>query len=251
VAAAFLIAWIGWRSAALTLGVGAACILVLGGFLMSTPASFTTAATDTGTPGIGLRSLLKSRTFWTLCAIQFLFFPALVTVPLHLPVFGMDLGMSTTGAASLLSVIAGASVAGRLSIGAFADRIGGKRGFILCLLPLIVSLLAFSVIDTRGALFAAAAGYGFSHGGLFTIVAPTVAEYFGIRSVGAIFGSIVFFGTIGGAIGPILAGRMFDVTGSYDAAFVTLASMAALGLFLVLSLPKTDGKNAFGEPAVT
>ena len=112
--------------------------------------------------------------------------------------------MSTASAASLLSVIAGASVVGRLAIGAFADRIGGKRGFILCLLPLVASLLAFLVIESQSSLFAAAVGYGFSHGGLFTIVAPTVAEYFGTRAVGAIFGGIVFLGTVGGAIGPIL-----------------------------------------------
>ena len=87
-------------------------------------------------------------------------------------------------------------------------------------------------------LFAAALGYGLSHGGLFTIVAPTIAEYFGTRAVGAIFGAIVFFGTVGGAIGPILAGRIFDDTGSYAAAFLTLAGMAAAGLVLVLSLPK-------------
>ena len=88
-------------------------------------------------------------------------------------------------------------------------------------------------------------------GGLFTVVAPTVAEYFGTRAVGAIFGGIVFFGTVGGAIGPILAGRVFDDTGTYLAAFLTLASMAALGLLLVLSLPRADRKGAIGHSAVS
>ena len=157
--------------------------------------------------------------------------------------------MRTASAASLLSVIAGASVVGRLVIGAFSDRIGGKRGYILCLLPLIASMLAFSMIEARWALYAVALGYGFSHGGLFTVVAPTVAEYFGTRAVGAIFGGIVFFGTVGGAIGPILAGRVFDETGTYLAAFVTLASMAALGLLLVLSLPRADRKGAISHSA--
>ena len=107
------------------------------------------------------------------------------------------------------------------------------------------------VLDSRFSLFIAAMGYGFSHGGLFTIVAPTVAEYFGTRAVGAIFGGIVFFGTIGGSIGPILAGRVFDVTGSYAAAFVTLASMAVLGLLLVFSLPKPAAAETKSEAAAT
>ena len=249
--AAVLIAAIGWRSAAWTLGMGAACLLLVGALLINPSTSPLAATANGGEPSAGLGSALKSRVFWTLCAIQFLFFPSLTTVPLHLPVHGMDLGMSVASAASLLSVIAGASVVGRLVIGAFSDRIGGKRGYILCLLPLIASMLAFSMMESRLALYAVALGYGFSHGGLFTVVAPTVAEYFGTRAVGAIFGGIVFFGTVGGAIGPILAGRVFDDTGTYLAAFLTLASMAALGLLLVLLLPRADRKGAMDHSVVS
>ncbi len=246
-AAAFLIAGIGWRDASMTLGIGAAVFLLIGALLMKTPAAPAAAVGKIGTQSGGLRSVMTSRVFWTLCAIQFLFLPSLTTVPLHMPVHGMDLGMSATSAAALLSAIAGASVVGRLAIGAFADRIGGKRGFILCFLPLIAGLLALLAIDTPWLLFAAALLYGVGHGGLFTIVAPTIAEFFGTRAVGAIFGAIVFFGTIGGAIGPILAGRVFDVTGSYDPAFMTLMGMAVLGLALVLSLPRAE-QSAVHEP---
>lgn len=248
VVAAFLIAAIGWRSSALALGAGAACLLLLGAYLLKPPPAYAASSAAQGAKSEGLGSAVRSRVFWTLCAIQFLFFPSLTTIPLHLPVYGMDLGMSTAQAATLLSVIAGASVAGRLAIGTFADRIGGKRGYVLCLLPLIAALVAFQWIDTRHALFVAAVAYGFGHGGLFTIVAPTVAEYFGTRSVGAIFGGIVFFGTIGGAIGPILAGWIFDVSRNYTAAFATLAGMAALGLVLALSLPRTNEHVAASEP---
>ncbi|MGI9419760.1 MAG: MFS transporter [Geminicoccaceae bacterium] len=241
--AAFLIAAYGWRSAATTLGVSAVFLLLLGAFLMKFPPA-ADADPDTPAPSNGqangLGSVLKSRVFWTLCAIQFLFLPSLTTVPLHIPVHGMDLGMSAASAAALLSVTAAASVVGRLTIGTFADRIGGKRGFVLCLIPLIAALLTLLAIETPWPLFAAVALYGFGHGGLFTIVAPTIAQFFGTRAVGAIFGAIVFFGTIGGAIGPLLAGRMFDVTGSYDPAFMTLAGMAGFGLVLVLSLPRTN-----------
>jgi MFS family permease len=89
-------------------------------------------------------------------------------------------------------------------------------------------------------LFAAVPIYGFSHGGFFTVMSPTVAEYFGLQAHGAIFGLILFFGTIGGAAGPILAGRVFDLTNSYDPAFLALAVLAALGLALVLKLPSSN-----------
>ena len=244
-AAAFLIATQGWRDAAMILGLGAAVFLLIGALLMKTPPPADALATsDASSKGEGLTSVLRSRVFWTLCAIQFLFLPSLTTVPLHVPVHGMDLGMSTTHAATLLSVIAGASVVGRLAIGTFADRIGGKRGLVLCFLPLIAALLALLAIDQPSLLFVAALAYGFGHGGLFTIIAPTIAEFFGTRAVGAIFGTVVFFGTIGGAIGPILAGRIFDTTGSYTPAFMTLAGMAVLGLVLVLSLPRAGRPDA-------
>lgn len=235
---AFLIAAIGWRPAAMTLGLGAAFFLLTAALLMKTPPAAAAAATVVGAPA-GLRSVMKSRVFWTICAIQLLFFPTLTTVPLHIPVHGMDLGMAKTTAAALISTAAAASAVGRLTVGAFSDRLGGKNGYMLCLLPLIVSLAGLLAFDTPWLLFAAMAIYGFGHGGLFTIVAPTLAGYFGTRAVGAIFGAVVFFGTIGGALGPILAGRMFDTTGSYMPAFMILAGMAALALLLVLTLPRS------------
>ncbi len=235
--AALLMASLGWRSAAIVMGVIAAVLLLIAALSMKQSPSPSRAVPEAKGESLSFKEVAKTRIFWTLCAIQFLFLPSLITIPLHIVVHGMDMGMSATIAATLLSVTGAASVAGRLSIGAFADRIGGKRAFVLCFLPLIASLLAFLAIGTPWPLFAAVAVYGFAHGGLFTIVAPAIAEYFGTRAHGTIFGAIVFFGTFGAAIGPTVAGRIFDTTGSYDLAFITLAGMAVLGLGLVLSLP--------------
>ncbi len=246
--AAFLIATIGWQSAATTLGLGAAFSLLVAALLMKRPPVAEAAAATGGAPDSGLTSLMRSRVFWTICAIQFLFFPTLTTLPLHIPVHGMDLGMTKAMAAALISTAAAASAVGRLTVGTFSDRIGGRNGYILCLVPLIVSLAGLLTFDRPWLLFALMAIYGFGHGGLFTIVAPTLASYFGTRAVGAIFGAVVFFGTLGGALGPILAGRMFDTTGSYMPAFMILAGMAGLALLLVLSLPR-PGLSGAPQPA--
>ncbi|MEM9625333.1 MAG: MFS transporter [Pseudomonadota bacterium] len=252
--AALIMASFGWRMAAILMGVIAAALLLAAALLMKKPPPPKAAPSSASTPPRGLngdgddfRAVTKTRVFWTLCAIQFLFLPTLTTIPLHIAVHGMDLGMSAPLAAVLLSVVGASSVVGRLTIGAFSDRIGGKRGFILCFVPLIASLLALLAITTPWMLFAAIALYGFGHGGLFTIVAPTIAEFFGTKAHGAIFGAIVFFGTIGGALGPILAGRIFDVTQSYDLAFMTLAGMTVLGLMLVISLPRPKRQSTPGS----
>ena len=236
--AAILIAGFGWRGAALTLGAAAAVLLVVAAVLMKRPPPDLAAArTSAPARGGGFAEIRRSRVFWTLCAAQFFFFPTLMTVPLHIAVHGMDLGMTRGVAATLLTVIGAASIAGRLTVGTFADRIGGRNAYVLCLVPLVTSLLILMVVDTYAPLFAVIALYGFGHGGLFTVVSPTVAEFFGTRTHGAIYGGIYFFGTIGGAAGPIMAGWVFDVTGSYEYAFSALALMGAGALLLMASLP--------------
>ena len=234
---ALLMAVVGWRYAALALGYTAAAVLLLAACSMKSPPKGRPSARPDESRAPEPARVRRSRAFWTLCATQFLFFPSLVTVPLHIAVHGLDLGMSRATAATLLTVIGGSSIVGRLTIGTLVDRIGGKNAYVLCFVPLIAGLLSLLAADTHWLLFAAVAVYGFGHGGFFTVVSPTVAEFFGTRAHGATFGGILFFGTLGAAVGPTMAGRVFDVTGSYAYAFTGLAVMGVLGLLLVLSLP--------------
>ena len=235
--AAALILWLGWQQALVVIGLVAAGLLLIAALLMSAPAQ-SAAQSKAPETGASFAVARASRIFWTLCAIQFLFFSALMTVPTHLAVHGMDLGMSAPRAAALLSVIGAASIAGRLTVGFAVDRIGGKNAYLLCFAFLLTSLAGLVFITGHTALFAIIAIYGFAHGGLFTVVSPAVAEYFGMKAHGAIFGTVLFFGTIGGSLGPILAGMVFDATGSYGPAFTTLTIGVAIGLALVMSLPR-------------
>ncbi len=235
--AALLILWVGWRPALVILGLSAAVLLLLAALAMQRPPS-AAPGEPAALSGLSYAEAKASRVFWTLCAVQFLFFPILTTVPLHVAVHGMDLGLAQATAAGLLSVIGAASIAGRLTVGTLVDRIGGRNAYLVCLGCLAVSLAGLVGTAAPGALFAVIAVYGFAHGGLFTVVSPTVAENFGMRAHGAVFGVVVFFGTIGGSIGPILAGWVFDETGSYQPAFLTLLGGALLALALVLTLPR-------------
>ncbi|MCB1366609.1 MAG: MFS transporter, partial [Rhodobacteraceae bacterium] len=201
--AAILIVTYGWRSAAVILGVGAGIVLVAAALLMSHPRSPSASGAPVPRTGTDFATARKSRLFWTLCAIQFLFFPAVIGIPMHIAVHGMDLGMTSGGAAALLSVIGGASIAGRLAVGTLVDRIGGKLAMLFCLFVLMLSLASLVVAMTPLSLYVVLAAYGFAHGGMFTVVSPTVAGYFGMRAHGAIFGAVLFSGNFGGAIGPI------------------------------------------------
>jgi MFS family permease len=234
---ALLIVTLGWRVAVVVLGIVAAALLLGAAFAMKAAPPRAEHEQRGLEDDIGFAQVRGTRAFWTLCAIQFLFFSALTTVPLHVVVHGMDLGLTAALAAGLLSVQGAASAVGRLAVGALTDRLSGRQAYAICFVPLIASLAAMLVIDTPWPLFAAIAVYGFAHGGFFTVVSPTIAEYFGTRAHGSAFGAVIFFGTIGGALGPVLAGRVFDATGGYGWAFASLTVMAVVGLGLVLSLP--------------
>jgi MFS family permease len=85
-------------------------------------------------------------------------------------------------------------------------------------------------------LYLFAVVYGFAHGSLFTVISPTIAELFGTNSHGLLFGLVLFIGTLGGSVGPLLAGFLFDQTGTYQTGIIVLVLMSILGLFLVTLL---------------
>ena len=238
--AAFLIVTYGWQTAISIMGLSAAVVLVLSALATKQPPVPVQSGHGTSPLGMTYDEARRTRLFWTLCALQFLFFPTLTTVPLHIVVHGRDMGLSFEVATGLLSVTATASVAGRLAVGAFSDRIGGRNAYRICFALLCVALVALLVTETPIVLFPVMAVYGFAHGGFFTVVSPTVAELFGTRAQGAIFGVVLFFGTIGGAVGPTLAGWIFDTWGTYTPAFALLLAMSLCGLALVQTLPKPD-----------
>lgn len=236
--AAWAILEFGWQTAVAALGAGAALILFTAALVTRAPPRPNEGEGAETASGKSFAEARSTPTFWRICAIQFLFFSSLMTVPVHIVPHGTDLGLDLATAATLLSVMAAASIAGRLGVGAFVDRIGGRRAYVMCFVPLILSLGGLLVFTSHAVVFAVIAVYGFAHGGFFTVVSPVVAEFFGLRAHGAIFGVVLFCGTLGGATGPILAGWVFDRTGSYDPAFLTLMIMAIVGLGLALTLPR-------------
>jgi len=238
-----LIVAFGWRLACVVLGFLAAVLLLVAASGMRERETLETAgSTQSAAPpgvsrtGLNFGDALRTRQLWTLCIIQFMFFPSLVTIPVHLVPHATDFGLSPSSAAGLLSVIGASSIIGRLAIGSAFDWLGGRRALCICFVLLLSSLLWLRFIDDATILYGFAAIYGIGHGGLFTVISPTVAEFFGLRAHSSIFGVIVFCGTLGGAVGPLIAGHIFDSTGEYDLAFTILAILAATGLTLTLAL---------------
>ena len=113
-----------------------------------------------------------------------------------------------------------------------ATLLFGGAGLII----LIAALIWLQTANQAWMLFLFAVMYGFAHGALFTVMSPTVAEWFGTESHGLIFGVVLFSGTLGGSVGPLMAGYVYDITGAYRAAFTLMAVMAFSALVLIAFL---------------
>jgi MFS family permease len=129
-------------------------------------------------------------------------------------------------------------------MGVAIDRIGGKRSLIICFSIFFCGFIWLQVAREAWMLFLFAVIYGLAHGSFFTAVSPTLAEFFGTRSHGLLFGIVLFSGTIGGAIGPLLAGRTFDITGNYQMVFLLLSGLAGIGFVLMTLLQPTEGSQS-------
>jgi MFS family permease len=183
-----------------------------------------------------LSVIARSKLFWYICMAEFAGFFSIFTIIVHIVPHARDTGLSPTISAGLLSTIGGVSILGRVVMGAASDRLGGRRSLIICFMVLLASLAWLMLASNAWLLYLFAIVYGFAHGSLFTVVSPAIAELFGTNFHGLLFGFVLFSGTLGGSIGPLLAGFLFDQTGTYKIVFMVLALMAAFGLFLVTLL---------------
>jgi len=238
---------LGWRYAYIVIGMIVLVFIIGSGQLLrrdpgqmiqpsDTRTEQATKARRSSESGLSLQEALRNGQFWMLCTINLLAVSCMLTILVHIVPHATDVGIETIKAAGILSTIGGVSMLGRLSVGIAIDRIGTKKCLMICLILLILSLLWLNIARGTWMLYFFAAIYGIAHGGIFTVLSPIVAELFGLRSHGAFFGIVVFSGTVGGAIGPVLAGLVFDATRSYHLIFLVLVGLSSVSLFLAFLL---------------
>lgn len=160
----------------------------------------------------------------------------MLTIMVHIVAYATDIGIEPIKSAGVLSTIGGVSMVGRLTTGIGIDRIGNRKSMIICFIILAASFLWLLVAREMWMLYLFAMLYGVAHGGFFTVLSPIVAELFEIGSHGVLFGMVYFSLTVGAAVGPVLAGHIFDIARSYQLVFLILVGVGIAGLFLTLFL---------------
>lgn len=247
----FFINWLfnnyGWRNSFIVLAfIIIVVVLSLAQFLVRDPVlkgqlvdngvSHTSGKQNAYEEGLTFKEAIRTRQLWTVCTVYFIILFCVYTILMHIVQHAIDLGIQSSVAAGVLSTIGGVSITGRFLMGGASDKIGEKSALLICLLCLFLALCWLQVIHTLWMFYLFAVIYGFAHGGFFSLVSPLIAKFFGTKSHGLLFGIVIFSSTIGGAIGPFVAGYIFDVTDSYKIIFFILIVLCTIAAALTVSL---------------
>ncbi len=218
------VATIGWRDTYLLLGV----VCGVGMFLLSlkmrakppipkaSVASSSTLSDDTTRP-FGLK---PSHAQFLLCIAGVACCVAMAMPQVHIVAYCTDLGYGAARGAEMLSLMLTCGIVSRLVSGLICDRIGGIKTLLLGSVLQGIALLAFIPFDGMVPLYVISATFGLFQGGIVPSYAIIVREHFSPQEVGERVGSVIMATLLGMALGGWLSGWIFDMTGSYKAAFV-------------------------------
>lgn len=155
----------------------------------------------------------------------------------HIVAYCMDLGYGVARGADMLSIMMAAGVVSRLASGFLADRIGGVKTLLIGSVLQALSLLLYIPFDGLASLYVVSLVFGLSQGGIVPCYAIIVREYMPAREAGQRVGIVIMATIFGMAIGGWMSGWIYDLTGSYAAAFLNgiawnLLNIAAMVLLL-------------------
>jgi MFS family permease len=187
-----------------------------------------------------LASARRTAALWLVIAVFTMTFTVIFLPMVHLVPFALDLGIPPVRAALAVGLIGAGSLAGRLLSGAVSDRLGRQLTLGSALALQALAFAGFWASTGAGPLFASALLFGLATGGTSTLLPAIVGDFFGRLAVGTIFGFVWAIAASAAAFGPLIAGYLYDVTGSYADAFALGAAfnLAAAGLVLFLRKPK-------------
>ena len=182
---------------------------------------------------------LVTRTFWMIFAANLFWLIGFYMVSVHLAAYGTDLGLSPMAAAFAISLIGGGSIFGKLFMGFLSDRIGPQKVIVINMFIQGLSIFGLVASGSTTWIYLLAVLFGFAYGGIAPQLPVLTAQFFGLSSLGSILGALIFSGAVGGAIGPLLGGKIFDLSQSYLGSFslAGVVVMVSLGLIFLLRPP--------------
>ena len=234
----------GWR--ATYVGIGVFCVLAVAPLALMLrrrpppqpqPAPSATATAALAGRGSPLVLGLSAGTVQTLLCVAGVSCCVAMSMPqVHIVAYCGDLGFGAARGAEMLSVMLGMGVLSRLASGWISDRIGGLRTLLLGSILQGVALLLFLPFNGLVSLYLVSGLFGLFQGGIVPAYALIVREYFPPQEAGARVGTVLMATLFGMALGGWMSGAVFDLTGSYRAAFVNGIGWNLLNVSIVVFL---------------
>ena len=246
--AQWLIKAFGWRWAFVVLGLSVlAFALPLASRVRRKPGSSGFTGTRAGTT---VREGLRSWKYWIVLAVLFAASLSQNGAIAHLSALLTDRGVAPESAAIAVSALGAATLAGRVLTGWLLDRFFAPRvAFcLLCLAALGTYLVANARSAATGWTGAALVGAGM--GGEADVTPYLLTRYFGLRSFSTLYGISWTAYAAAGAVGPVILGRAFDLSGSYATLLTQLSTFTVLAAALMLLLPRYGYADEYTQDSV-
>ena len=167
----------------------------------------------------------------------------------HIVAYCGDLGHGAARGAQMLSLMLGFGVVSRLASGWICDRIGGRRTLLLGSSLQALALVLFLPFDGLVSLYIVSALFGLFQGGIVPAYAVIVREFFPPEQAGVRVGTVLMATVFGMALGGWISGAIFDLTGSYQAAFVNGILWNLLNIGIAVGLLRRPARTDAPAPA--
>ncbi len=231
---------VGWRQT--YVGMGVFCIMTMLPLALMLrrrpPVQLVAPIIRVGQAAVSIRPMGMSPTTVQalLCVAGVSCCVAMAMPQVHIVAYCGDLGFGAARGAQMLSLMLGMGVVSRLASGWISDRIGGLRTLLLGSVLQGVALLLFLPFDGLVSLYVVAGLFGLFQGGIVPSYALIVREHFSPAEAGARVGTVLMATLFGMALGGWMSGAVFDLTGSYRAAFLNGIAWNLLNVSIVLFL---------------
>lgn len=179
-------------------------------------------------PEISTRDALKSVTFRRLVVAESLRTFLLGSIVLHQIPHLVNIGLSAETAGGILGMMIFASIPGRVLFGFLGDRIKKNKLLAATMITQGIGVLVLAFASNIVHVYAFVVIYGLTYGGCIPLMMAFRGDIFGRKNFAQMSGIMSPFRMIGNVVGPVLAGYLFDVTGSYRIAFIAFAALAAM-----------------------
>jgi MFS family permease len=179
---------------------------------------------------ISLRNAYRDAQLWILFALYACSGFVIQVTLVHITIYAISSGVSARSGALLLSFIGVGSLVGRIFGGGASDRFGSKPVMITASLSMAILFFLLLLSHNTPALVLFAGFFGLVYGEILCLMPILPAELFGLRNHGAILGIITFASTLGGGLGPVAAGAMYDLYGGYELVWIACIGVSVAAI---------------------